>query len=404
MISLKEAHGIIEKIVPLDSTVIPIDKALGHICAEDVYALVDCPTVDSSLKDGFALIASDIEHATPERPIKLFVSGVLTAGGEAGSFQVNRGEAIRIMTGAEIPMGATSVVASEFATSTGNGVLVSADAKAGRNILCRGSDITKGQLVLGRGLLLEPAHLGLLASSGVGSLLCYPAPEVAVAATGSELVWPGEEVVPGKVAASNMVTAEAELSRLGCKTSTTILRDNLDSLEDQLRAIVKQVDLLITCGGILDGDKDLTMKAMERLGMEKIFHRVRIGPGKGACLGRIGKTIVCNLPGGPPSNHVALLLLALPVCRRLMGFASCFPRKSRVVVEGDLFGQKDWTQLVYSRVRYNSDTLTAVPLQDYGRLTAIGEANALIELPESYASATAGSQVSAWIYNAENVL
>jgi molybdopterin molybdotransferase len=227
---------------------------------------------------------------------------------------------------------------------------------------------------------------------------------VGIVATGSELVWPGEEVMPGKVAASNMVTADAEFSRLGCSVSTAILRDNLETLEDQLKKIVGEVDLLITCGGVLDGDKDLTMKAMECLGMEKMFHRVRIGPGKGACLGRIGKTIVCNLPGGPPSNHVALLLLALPVCRRLMGFENCFPRKSKVVVEQDLHGQKDWTQLVYSRVRYNGNTLTAVPLKEYGRLAAMGEANGLVELPENSAGVRAGSHAFAWVFGVDNVL
>ncbi|RPH37438.1 MAG: hypothetical protein EHM86_11000, partial [Desulfobulbaceae bacterium] len=84
------------------------------------------------------------------------------------------------------------------------------------------------------------------------------------------------------------------------KASTVLLRDNLDQLQKKFRSLVRQVDVLITCGGVLDGDKDLTMQAMEQIGMEKIFHRVRIGPGKGACMGRIGNTVVFNLPGGPP--------------------------------------------------------------------------------------------------------
>ncbi|BHH85793.1 molybdopterin molybdotransferase MoeA [Desulforhopalus sp. 52FAK] len=404
MISLEIAHDIIKQVTALDSVVFPLEEALGRICAEDVYAVADCPTVDSSLKDGFAVIASEIEEATEEHPVDLYVSGTLSAGDEVGATLVGRGEAVRIMTGAQIPSGATSVVASEFAEVNGAAVRVQADAAEGRNILRKGSDIKSGQLVLCEGTEIGPAQLGYLASAGIGSLLCHPSIDVAVVATGSELVWPGEELIEGKVTASNMVAARAELMGLGCKVSTSIFRDNFDELEEQFKNCINRFDLLITCGGVLDGDKDLTMKAMERLGMEKMFHRVRIGPGKGACFGRLGRTLVCNLPGGPPSNHVALLLLALPACRRLMGVDNCFPAKSRVVVQEKLHGQKGWTQLVYCRVEYTGETLVATPLQHMGRLAAMAAANALVELPESCGGLDAGGEALAWIFSPENVL
>lgn len=143
-----------------------------------------------------------------------------------------------------------------------------------------------------------------------------------------------------------MVIAAAELQVLGITASTVLLRDNLDNLQDHFRHLIPQVDVLITCGGVLDGDKDLTLRAMEQAGMVKIFHLVRIGPGKGACMGQVGKTIVFNLPGGPPSNHVALFLLALSGVRQLMGFTNCLPPKRQVFVTDELAGQKDWTQLI----------------------------------------------------------
>ncbi len=404
MISLEIAHDIIKEVAAMDAEVVPLEEALGRICAEDVYAVADCPTVDSSLKDGYAVMATEIEEATAEEPIDLFVSGALSGGDEIGAIRVGRGEAVRIMTGAQIPVGATSVVASEFAEIAGTAVRVKADAAEGRNILRKGSDIKSGQLVLCKGTEITPAQLGYMASAGIGSLLCYPFIDVAIAATGSELVWPGEEVVEGKVTASNMVAARAELAGLGCKVSTSIFRDNLDDLEEQLKKCVNRVDVLITCGGVLDGDKDLTMKAMERLGMEKMFHRVRIGPGKGACFGRVGRTLVCNLPGGPPSNHVALLLLALPVCRRLMGFENCFPVKNKVVVQENLHGQKGWTQLFYSKVEYDGVTLVATPLQSLGRLASMAAANALVELPESCACVDAGGRVYAWLFSLDSIL
>jgi molybdopterin molybdotransferase len=403
MISLEEAHRLIGSLPALTPVATPLVMALGHVCAEDVYAVSNCPSVDSSLKDGFAVFASDIDRASPSAPVVLSVIGSLVAGDESGPVEVTSGKAVRIMTGAPIPPGATSVVAAEFTKERQEDVAVTADAGVGRNILSKGSDITKGQRILKKGTTLSPGHLGLLASAGVGSLLCYPFPRVAIAATGSELVWPGDVIGPGKVAASNMVTASAELLRLGIDASSCILRDNLDRLEERFGELVEESDLLITCGGVLDGDKDLTMKAMERLGMEKIFHRVRIGPGKGACLGRIGNTVVFNLPGGPPSNHVALVLLALPGCRRLMGFENCFPQKRNVVVGKSLTGQKNWTQLTYCRVSYEGDQLMASLLPESGRLERIGEANALVELPEGCEMIESKSHAGAWILAPEQV-
>lgn len=404
MISLNQAHQHISMLQSLQPDIVSLDKALGQVCAEDVCAAANCPTVDSSLKDGFAIVSADIADASPINPVTLKVVGAVTAGENTEKFRVTPGTAVRIMTGAPIPHGATSVLASEFAQVDGKFVKIRADARAGRNILRRGSDIVQDQMVLARGSLLGPAHLGLIAAAGLNKVLCYRVPKVAVAATGSELIWPGEPITPGKIAASNMVIASTELQVLGVKASTFLLRDNLDQLQEKFRSLVRQVDVLITCGGVLDGDKDLTMRAMEQIGMDKIFHRVRIGPGKGACMGRIGHTVVFNLPGGPPSNHVALLLLALPGVRRLMGFKNFLPQKRKVFVTEELTGQENWTQLVYSSAKYNNGLLCATPLRSMGRLEAMATANALIEIPEGCAIIEEGILAEAWFFRERSML
>ncbi len=404
MISLNQAHQRISMLHSLQPVVVSLDQALGLVCAEDVYAVANCPTVDSSLKDGFAIVSTDIADASPSNPVTLTVVGAVTAGEDTDKFRVTSGTAVRIMTGAPIPQGATSVLASEFAQVDDKFVTIRADARAGRNILRKGSDIVQDQVVLDRGNLLGPAHLGLMAAAGLNKVLCYPLPKVAVVATGSELVWPGDPVTPGKIAASNMVIAAAELQALGVKASTVLLRDNLDQLQKKFRSLVRQVDVLITCGGVLDGDKDLTMQAMEQIGMEKIFHRVRIGPGKGACMGRIGNTVVFNLPGGPPSNHVALLLLALPGVHRLMGFKNFLPPKRKVFVAEELTGQEDWTQLVYSSANYDNGRLSAVPLRSTGRLEAMTKANALIEISEGCKIIKEGALAEAWFFSERSML
>lgn len=396
MISLTEAHQHISMLSPLTPVAVPLEKALGLICAVEQRAVTNCPTVDSSLKDGFAVLSTDIANAAANNRVTLSVAGVLTAGDDIDKLCVQPGIAIRIMTGASIPPGATAVLASEFTEVKAEQVIATADAAEGRNILRKGSDIVQDQIVAHKGDLLNPAHLGLLAAAGLNEVLCYPAPRVAVVATGSELVLPGEPVTRGKVAASNMVTAAAELQRLGVSASTVLIRDNLEQLQEKFKQLVQQVDVLITCGGVLDGDKDLTMRAMEQIGMEKIFHRVRIGPGKGACMGRIGDTVVFNLPGGPPSNHVALLLLALPGLRKLMGFSDPLPQKNKVIVTEELTGQKNWTQLIYSKVKYKDGSLVAVPVNDMSRFEAMAESDILIEIPEGCTEIKRAAFARAW--------
>ena len=399
MISLTQAHACIGALKPLPPVFVFLDKAFGLVCAEDVYAAANCPSVDSSLKDGFAVISSDIADASPHMPVQLTVTGVLTAGDGNTAHSVGRGEAVRIMTGAPVPKGATAVLASEFAETYGDLVSVKADSPVGKNILHKGSDIVKDQLVLAQGTVLNPGHLGLLAAAGLKGVTCYPLPKIAIVATGSELVWPGEPISDGKVAASNMVVAAAELQNLGIIATTAILRDHLDGIRAYLQDLVEHVDILITCGGVLDGDKDLTMRAMEQIGMVKIFHRVRIGPGKGACMGKVGATLVFNLPGGPPSNHVALILLALPGVRRTMGFVDYLPLKKQVFIMEELTGQEDWTQLVYGKAGTDKGSLYAAPLRHLGRLEAMAAANILIEIPEGCRTIGKGGQAKGWFVN-----
>jgi molybdopterin molybdotransferase len=397
MISLTQAHQHINMLSPLPPVIVPLEKALGLICAVELRAATSCPTVDSSLKDGFAVLSTDIANATVHNPVTLTVAGALTAGDDVDKLCVQSGTAIRIMTGASIPSGATAVLASEFTRGiNAEQVIATADAAEGRNILRKGSDIVQDQIVAHKGDLLSPAHLGLLAAAGLNEVLCYPVPKVAVVATGSELVLPGEPVTVGKVAASNMVTAAAELQRLGVHASTILIRDNLEQLQAQFKQLVQQVDVLITCGGVLDGDKDLTMRAMEQIGMEKIFHRVRIGPGKGACMGRVGDTVVFNLPGGPPSNHVALLLLALPGVRKLMGFSDPLPPKNKVIMAEEFNGQKNWTQLIYSGVKQEQGSFVTVPADDMSRFEAMAEADILIEIPEGCTGIGKAALAGAW--------
>jgi molybdopterin molybdotransferase len=400
LISLSDARAIVKEISRLPAEQVPLQAALGRITAEPARAATNCPTSDSSLKDGYAVRSEDVAGAAAGAPATLRLIGTVVAG-STGKTMVSQGTAIRIMTGGTLPIGADAVLASEFAEERETFVQARADAQTGRNVLRRGADITAGDLIIGAGVRLGAGHLGLLAAAGNTTVRVHRQPSIMVVATGSELVAPGEPIGPGQVAASNMITLEAELKALGLPVDTTLLHDNLDGLEEVFRAVLQDYDILLTCGGVLDGDKDLTLQAMQRCRVRQLFHRVRIGPGKGISMALAGDTLIFNLPGGPPSNHVAFRQLALPGIRRRLGYHNPFPGRITAPVSETISGPDGWTQFIYGAAGCSQANAPLVvrPLSSRPRLQAIAEANCLIELPEQLCKVHAGEQATVWLFN-----
>ncbi len=394
-VSLQTARNLIEELACCCGPErISLGKAGGRVCGEDIAAVSDCPSLDSSLKDGFALQAQDLEHTSSAWPIRLELAGTLTAGQQSGGI-LESGQAIRIMTGAPIPQGADAVLASEFASQQGNFVFASAVVPQGSNILFKGKDVRAQEIIVKSGTVLSPAHLGLLAAGGIAELVVYQQPRVMVVATGSELVAPGDLITPGKVAASNLVTLIEELKILGIDAEQMIIDDDPACLQEVMKPLIGQYDLVLTCGGVLDGDKDFTMQVMERIGVKPIFHRVRVNPGRGVCFGRKDKTFFLNLPGGPPSNHVSFLLFARLIVWRLSGRANqslYFASLTKTIISS----HGNWTQIYYGRlgIDMNRPEMTTVtPVFNRSRLMAMAEANCLILISEDQAELQTGTVI-----------
>lgn len=223
--------------------------------------------------------------------------------------------------------------------------------------------------------------MGLLAAAGVAELSVHRLPRVLVVATGSELVAPGEAIAAGQVAASNLVTLVAELQSLGITADQLIVRDNLEQLQEKIRPLLGSYDVILTCGGVLDGDKDFTLQAMEQLEVTFVFQRVRVGPGKGVCFGRKKNTLIFNLPGGPPSNHIAYLLLAKPAILRLLGDADPLTTWLPARLSEAVYGQKEWVQIVYGCLSSDELGITVTPVTGTSRLLEMATADCLLEIP-----------------------
>jgi len=398
LISLEKARRRITEIQPLPPEQVELQEGKGRITAGEVRAVSACPSTDASLKDGLAVVSADIAGASGEHPVTLQVTGLLTAGQDPADYSVKLGSAVRIMTGARIPRGADAVLSSEFARMDQDGrrVTIIRDAHPGRNILAHGSDVRRDEVIILAGTRLRAAHMGLLAAAGVDGISVVRRPKIVVVATGSELVAPGAPIGPGKVAASNLVTLQAALHDLGLEADAVILHDDLENLTQQLEPLLGEYDVMLTCGGVLDGDKDLTMRAMDLLAVEPVFRRVRVGPGKGICFGRRDNVCIFNLPGGPPSNHVAFLLLALPGILRLAGHREQPEGSITAELTTPVHGQQGWTEIMYGTVATAGAKLLVTPLRNRSRLMAMAAADCLIELSEDRKEAHAGEPVRIW--------
>ncbi len=303
------------------------------------------------------------------------------------------GTTVRVLSGACIPPGADAVLAEEYALLDGDAVLAQAGAAPGRNILPRGTDIAAGCGVITAGSLLRPAQIGLLAAAGYTRLDVVRRPIVGLIATGDEVVAPGGELREGQVYASNLVTLMAWCAHFGLQTRTAVVGDERAGIERQLLEAWPACDAILTSGGAWRGEHDLVVGALERLGWRKLYHHVRLGPGKAAGFGLWRSKPAFCLPGGPPSNQMAFLQLALPALLKLAGHRQ--PGLPTLIAElaEDLSGQADWTQFVEGLLLPTATGISFQPRKTSSRLQSMAGAQALAMIPEGTALIPCGAFV-----------
>ena len=378
---------------------LPLEKLSGKILAEDIISEVDSPSTDCSLRDGYAVFSDDLEKADLNNPVKLKVIGDATAGNRSDK-SVSRGNTIKITTGAPLPEGANAVLSEEFSRQAKDEVYCYNDARAGRNVLKRGTDNAKGEVVVERGTRLSPPIIGLIASAGLDSAVVYRSPRVAVIATGDEVVAPGHHLPDGKLYASNMVAICAWLSSNDISFTTEVARDNTDDIMAAIKKYLNKVDAFITSGGAWGSERDLILKVLEDLGWGCLYNRVRIGPGKAISFGLLeGFPFFC-LPGGPPSNEMAFLQLTLPGLLRMKGDSQClFPLVWARLTE-TVWGQIDWTQFIHANIVGRERNIFIIkPLKEGSRLKSMAWKDVLITIPEGCETIKKGEETLVQLLN-----
>lgn len=313
-------------------------NALGRVLAEDVLSEEDRPSFDNSAMDGYAVHWEDIKDA----PVELLVVGELPAGAEE-TFELPRGCAVKIFTGAPIPKGATAVVPVEYTEAKDGKVLIKETFKEGTNIRRKGEELKTGEIVLQKGTILRHYEVGLLASLNKVQVEVSRKPRVAVLSTGDEIRDLGEPITkPSQIRTSNGYTLMAGISLAGGEPHYLgIVPDEPDRLKKALSKL-EDYDVFITTGGVSMGDRDYIKILVEEVGVKVHFHKVRIKPAKPILFGTYkgGKGLFFGIPGNPVSCAMAFDLIVKPALLKMQFAKDYMPKTLWAKLKRD-FSRRD---------------------------------------------------------------
>ena len=388
---MQEAQArVLEHARTLAAESVAVGVAAGRVTAEPARAVVDLPPFASSAMDGYAVRAADL-------PGRLPVVGQVAAGRPAER-PLAPGEAMAISTGGVVPEDADSVIPIEYVVHHDNAIEAGEAIRPGSNVRPRGGDVAAGDVIVGAGVRLGPAQIGALAAAGVAAVACARRPRVAILATGSELAAPGDELAPGQIYESNSLMLAASLATVGADIEALpVVADD----ESAHRAALERglaADVLVTSGGVSVGPHDLVRAIEAELGVEEVFWRVAIKPGKPVSFGVRGETLVFGLPGNPVSSLVGCELFVKPALRALQGQRDPLPRVESGLLAAPLQRNDARDEFVRARSRLDRDGVLLEPLsgQESHMIARAAAADALVHVPRGKGELGAGSRV-AWI-------
>lgn len=381
MISVDQALRIVlNKVQPLGSEPVAIQNAFNRILAEDIIADIDLPPFDRARMDGYAVRSSDFGHT----PVKLQVIGEIAAGAQFDRI-VSSGEAVKIFTGAPVPVGADAVQKVEVTRANGQTVEILEPVTAGQFITPHASEVAAGDRVAEAGREIGPAEMAVLASFGYAEVRAGRRPRVAVMSTGSELVDVTSRPTGAEIRNSNSYTIAAYAERAGaCVNIQATIEDTPKATRDALIAASAENHIVITSGGVSMGDYDLVKAALKEIGAEIFFDKVSIRPGKPIVFARRGDTFFFGLPGNPVSTSVTFNVFVRPAIRTMQGDASPCLTTVRATLSRDVRDSSSRRSYLPGRVVMQEGAALVEPLKWGGSsdLVAFMRANALIVVGE----------------------
>jgi molybdopterin molybdotransferase len=390
LITIAEARQrVLSAVRPLGTERVAIDEARNRVLALDLTAAGDVPPFACSAMDGYAVLPGDAGRT-------LTVVGESRAGTPSAT-ALGDGGAIRISTGGAIPDGATAVIPQENVEVRNGTILTQADVAAGDHLRGAGEDMRSGEAVLRAGKLLGAADLGAAVSAGAAELTVYRRPRAQVLCTGDELRAPGEPLGPGEIHNSNAPMLDALAATEGALVGAAQrLPDDRAATERGLASALETADVVIISGGVSVGPHDHVKAALAELGVEEVFWRVALQPGKPTWFGRRGEVLVFGLPGNPVSAVVTFSLFVRPALAALQGRTEEPLLESEAVLGTAIRRNPDREQAVRVRLERRNGQLVALPTGPQGShiVTSLLGADALAFVPAGEGQLEAGAAVA----------
>jgi molybdopterin molybdotransferase len=375
---------LLEQLSPLPAETLPLTSALsGRVVTADVHAAHDLPPFDNSAMDGYAVRATDTGAELP-------IAGQSFAGDDPVRLEPHT--AMTIATGAPLPAGADAVVPVERARVNGDRVSFDGAVQLGDHVRRQGTDVAAHSVVVSAGSRLRPLALAAIATGGVDTLSCHRLPRVWVVVTGDELVAPGQPLRHGQIHESNSILIAARCEQAGAEVvAVERVRDDAEATREALARALEQADVVVTSGGVSVGTRDHVKPALAALGVEQLFWRLAVQPGRPTWCGLRDGRVVVGLPGNPLSVMVGLELLLLPALRRLGGAADAGPATFQLPLTESL--RRDPQRLRVRPVRLVAGGAEPLGADLSHQLARAAIADALALVPVGDGELTAGSPV-----------
>ncbi|MFO7977738.1 MAG: molybdopterin molybdotransferase MoeA [Bacteroidales bacterium] len=386
MISFEKAQEIVmSEVHEMDTERVDFNEVLYRILAEDVFSDVDMPPFDKSAVDGYACRLQDLNQ-------ELEVLEVIAAG-SLPTKKIEAGQCTKIMTGAMIPQGADTVIMVEHTRETDSGKILFTGKSTAANIACKAEDVKQGDLMWKKGMQILPQHIALFAAVGCVNPLVARQPRVAIMSTGDELVEPDQYPGAGKIRNSNGFQLIAQVKAAHCIANYMgIIPDDQKATDMAISTALAENDMVILTGGVSMGDFDFVPQIMKKNGVEILFQKVAVKPGKPTVFGRTEKAYIFGLPGNPVSSFINFEVFAKPLLYKMMGHD--YKAHDLVLPMGIDFSRKKADRMEWLPVNYRAET-GVIPVEYHGsaHLHAICLAQGIMAIPRGISEIKKGAPV-----------
>lgn len=362
---------------------VPLEDSANYILAEDIVATYEIPRFNKSPYDGFALRSKDTEGASGNHRITFTVIDHIGAG-SVSEKEVGHFEAVRIMTGAEMPKGADAVVMLEQTVEDKQSFTIRKSFDINENVSLKGEETQIGDIVLNKGQQINPGGIAVLATYGYTHVKVFDKPSIGIIATGSELLEVGDELEPGKIRNSNgpMIVALSQKLSLDV-ASYQIQEDDLKSSIQVVRDAMSKHDIVITTGGVSVGDFDYLPQIYDAINAKVLFNKIAMRPGSVTTVAVADGKYLFGLSGNPSACFTGFELYVKSAVLHMMGATAIYPQIIQATLMEDLTKANPFTRFVRATATFNGKAMTVVPsgFNKSGAVVAIAHSNAMIMLP-----------------------